>query len=116
MSELSLGMVLLGTIAACTVIMTAYLVTLARRLNRILPEAEKALRESHSALRQVRRLLARGDHATRQIESVVTRGCEVAAEALERFSQVRAAATHFLTSRTRNGTRAGPRPNHRRRL
>ena len=121
MNELSLIMALLGTIAACAVLLTICLLRMSgelhrslRRLDRVLPEAEGALREARRALRQARRLLSRGDRASRRIEAVLMRGCEVASGAIERLDRVREAAAHLFTMRTRNGTRAAPRPNHRR--
>ena len=121
MTDSLLTVLLLGVIAGCAVAATACLLTTARdlraalqRLQTVLPEAEGALRESRHALRQARRLLARGDNASRHVETVILRACEAASEALERLGQMRTAATHLFHARTRNGTRAEPRPNHRR--
>ena len=121
MIDASLGLALLGVIAVCTVMLTACVLTTAgelrdalRRLHTVLPEAEGTLREARHALRQTRRLLARGDNATRHVEAVVLRACEAASDALGRLARVREAATHLFTARTRNGTGGEPRRSHRR--
>lgn len=121
MTDVSLGLALLGVIAVCAVTLTVCVLATARelrdalrRLRTALPEAERTLREARHALRQTRRLLARGDHAARQIEAVILRACEAAADALGRLTRVREAATHLFTARTGNGARGEPRPHHRR--
>ena len=121
MMDLSLSVALLGLIAACAVTLTVCVLTTSqelrhalRRLDRVLPEAEGALREARRALRQARRLLSHGHNATRHVEAVVLRACEVASGALERLGRVREAATHLFMMRTGNGTRGEPRPRHRR--
>jgi hypothetical protein len=122
MDELTLGLALLGVIACCALLMTFTVVSVAAqfrralsRLERILPEAQRALHEAQGALRQSRKLLSRGENAGRHVEAVVLRACDVATEALERLSQMREAAAHLFTLRTRNGARGVPRA-HRRRV
>ena len=117
----SLSVALLGVIAVCAIALTVCVLATAqelrdalRRLDAVLPEAEGALREARHALRQTRRLLSRGHNATRHVEAVVLRACEVASGALERLGRVREAATHLFTMSTRNGARGEPRPHHRR--
>jgi hypothetical protein len=122
MNELTLGLALLGVIASCALMLTVSLISTAAqfrralcRLEAVLPQAQCALEEARRALRQSRKLLNRGDNAGRHVEAVVLRACDVATEALERLGEMRKAATHLFTMRTRNGARGGPR-SHRRRV
>lgn len=107
MSEGTLFLTLLAVIAACSVVLTATWLFMAR-------DVRKAVQETRFAMRQARRLLARGDNATRHVETVVIRACEAAAAAVEQFGQVRKAARHLFTGNGRHGARSGPRVHHRR--
>jgi hypothetical protein len=107
MSASDLSLALLAVIAACAVVMTIAGLSMVQDLRQM-------SQETRYAIRQVRRLLARGENATRHVEAVVIRACESAAEALERLGEVRQAARHWFTGKGRNGARGGPRLHHRR--
>ena len=99
-------LVCLGLISGCAVAMTVTMVWTARdlrrtlrRVNTILPTAEKALRDVHQALDHVRRLLTRADRATRHVETVVHQVCDT--------------AEHTVHKWLGNGAGADPRRHHR---
>ena len=107
MTDSALSLVLLAVIAGCAMVFTGTWLLMAR-------DVQDAVRETRYAMRQARRLLARGDHATRHVESVVIRACEVAAKAVAQFSHMRNAARHLFNGNGRHGARSGPRAHHRR--
>lgn len=107
MSEGALFLTLLAVIAACAMVLTATWLFMAR-------DVREAVQETRQAMRQARRLLARGNNATRHVEAVVIRACEAAAGAVERFGRVRHAARHIFIGKGRNGAGSGPRFHHRR--
>jgi hypothetical protein len=107
MTESALSLLLLAVIAACSVVLTATWLFMAR-------DVQDALRETRQAMRQARRLLARGDNATRHVESVVIRACEAAAGAVAQFGEVRKAARRLFNGNGRHDARSGPRVHHRR--
>ena len=107
MSESALSLILLAVIAACALVLTATWLAMAR-------DVRGAVQETRFAMRQARRLLARGDSATKHVETVVIQVCEAAADAVEQFSQVRKAARHLFNGNGRHGARSGPRAHHRR--
>ena len=107
MSESAVSLIVLSVIAGCALVLTATWLLMAR-------DVRGAVRETRFAMRQARRLLARGDNATRHVETVVIRVCKAAADAVEEFSQVREAARHLFNGNGRHGARSGPRAHHRR--
>ena len=107
MTDSALALILLAVIAGCAMVLTGTWLLMAR-------DVQDAVRETRYAMRQARRLLARGDNATRHVESVVIRVCEAAAGAVTQFSQMRKAARHLFNGNGRHGTRSGSRSHHRR--
>ena len=107
MTDSALSLTLLAVIAACAVVLTATWLLMAR-------DVQDAVRETRRAMRQARRLLVRGDNATRHVESVVIRACQVAAGAIAQLSDVRNAARHLFNGNGRHGARIGPRAHRRR--
>jgi len=106
MPDASLLFVYLTVISGCAVAMTVTMVWTARdlrgtlrRINALLPSAERALRDVHGALDHVRRMLMRADQASRRVEGVVRHACDSAEDTLN----------HWL------GNKAGadPRRHHR---
>ena len=85
-----------------------------RRLNTVLPESARTLREARQALRHLRRIGASGHQAARRIEQVVSRACDAASEALEQATLVKQRTMDALLGRFGNGTSAEPRSRHRR--
>lgn len=120
MSEFSFTLMVLGVISVCLLVNTVTLLLTAlqfrrtlHRVNAILPDAARAIREGHRSLRRVRRLLVRVDRAARPIEAVIRRAGELAAETIERVGLFRDRAEHALLGRLGNGAGAEPRRYHR---
>ena len=107
MTDSALSLTLLAVIAACAVVLTGTWLLMAR-------DVQDAVRETRRAMRQARRLLARGDNATRHVESVIIRACETAAGAVAQFGQMRSVARRLFNGNGRHGARSGPRTHHRR--
>ena len=88
-----------------------------RQVNVMLPNADRTLREAARALAHVRRVLTRTDHLSKQVESVAIQACDVMADAMRRFSTLKAQAQKSLgkwLGTNGHGTGAEPRPHHRR--
>lgn len=107
-------------ISACAVTMTVTMVWTTRdvrrtlrRVNTVLPSADRALREVHRALDHVRRMLMRADQASRRVESVVQQACDTAQDAVQRFSALKEQARHSLGKWLGNEAGADPRRHHR---
>ena len=111
---LALNSVCLGLMAVTVVLTARELRDTLRRLNAVLPEADRTLREARRALHHVRRITASGHHAAQRLERVVHRVCEAASDALDEMVSVKQRTIHALLGRFGNGTRAEPRPRHRR--
>ena len=93
-----------------TVILTAVEVrrTL-RRVNAILPEAERALQEAHQAFRHSRRVLAGAARTTQYVETVAQQLCEAITDALNRITFLRNRAAAWITGHLGNGAGEEPR-------
>jgi len=114
-------MILLGVISVCLIAITAMLALITqelrvslRRLNAMLPQADRVFREAHRALHLIRQVLTTPNQAAHRVETVIHQACDAASEVLERFNGFRAHAGRLFTSRFGNGTRAGSRSQHRR--
>ena len=114
LSLLVLNSACLALIAAAVVCIACELRDTLRRLNVVLPEADRTLREARRAIHHVRRITASGQHAAQRLERVVHRACDAASEALDQMVSVKQRTIHALLGRFGNGTRAEPRPRHRR--
>jgi len=104
---------LLVVISGCTLIMTAAIVAaaldlrrVARRIDAVLPAADRALRESAQVLGRIRRLLTRADRVAARVETVCGRACEVADHTLERMTALRTRALESLNRLMGNGHHA----------
>ena len=120
MSDATRIVLLLGVMTACLLAMTLTMILTARdvrmtlqRLSAVLPDAGQALRETRQSLRHVRALLARGDKATRRVESVIDQLCDATTETLGRFTMWKGRAEQFVLGRFGNGTRGEPRQRRR---
>jgi hypothetical protein len=108
---------LLGLISACVLVMTCVFVMTAndlrrvlRRVETLLPDCARAIREAQQALGTTRRLMARASRLARQVEGVVAQACEVAADTIGEVLDLRARARRFLAQwHGKNGARSGPR-------
>jgi hypothetical protein len=103
-------------ITACLVALTVTAILTAievrrtlRRVNAILPEAERALQEAHHAFRHSRRVLAGAARTTQYVETVAQQLCEAASDALHRVSFLRNRAAAWIAGHVGNGTGAEPR-------
>lgn len=113
-------LVCLVVISGCAVAMTVTMVWTTRdirrtlrRVNTVLPSADRALREVHRALDHVRRMLMRADQASRRVETIVQQACDTAEDTVQRFSALKDRAEHSLGKWLGNGTGAEPRRHHR---
>ena len=111
---LVLNSVCLVLIAIAVVLTARELRDTLRRLNTVLPEADRTLREARRALHHVRRIAVSGHQAAERLERVVHRVCEAASDALDDMVSVKQRTIQALLGRFGNGTRAEPRPRHRR--
>ena len=122
MSETFLPVLFLGVMAACFVAMTLTVAFTARelrhtlrRVNAVLPGADRTLREAHHCLQVVHQLISRTNTSMRQVETVVHQVCGAASDLVERWAWLKQRAEALWTVRMGNGTRAEPRSHHRRR-
>ena len=111
---------LLVVVTACVLAMTIAVALTAwefrrtlRRVNAILPGADRAIREAHRSLEQIRWLLTRTNHVSRHVEAVIHQGCDAASDTLRRFLRMKEQAQAFWAARFGNGAGAEPRSHHR---
>lgn len=122
MPEPALVIVLLAVAVACLVAVVTTALLTARdfrrtlhRINGMLPEADRALREARRSLEGARQLLARADTASRRVEGVVHDACDAVSGTLSQVTLWRKRASRFLKEHVGNGAGADPRRHHRRR-
>jgi len=113
--------ILLGVMSVGVLVMTVTVWLAARDLrrtvrqaSRMLPDCDKAVQEARRTLMSIRQLLARTDHATRQVEGVIRKACDTASEVIGRVVFLKDKAEDFLAGRFGNGARSGPRQRDRR--
>ena len=113
--------ILLGVMSVGVLVMTVTVLLAARDLrrtvrqaSRMLPDCDKAVQEARRTLMSIRQLLARADHATRQVEGVIHKACDTASEVIGRVVFLKDKAEDFLAGRFGNGARSGPRQRYRR--
>ena len=121
MPEAALVTLLLGVISVCLVAITVTALVTARefrmtlrRINTMLPRADRALQDAQRSLTLMRQCVTRADLAAQRVEAVVHAACDVASEAVTRFSRWKGQAQQFFTARFGNGAGSEPRPHHRR--
>ena len=123
MTEISLALGCLALLGVCAVIMTTTVVLTSLDLRRVLrqvhglvPRADEALRESTRAMTHLRRLLARTERVSKQVEAVAVQACETMADAIRQFSILKAQAEKSLgkwIGTNGHGAGAESRPHHR---
>ena len=96
----------LGVVGVCVAILTVTIVKTAAELRR-------TLRDTRASLRRARRLVVKADRAATAVEAVVQQVCEVAIEAIDRFSRLRRRAQALWAGHVGNGAGVGPRSHHR---
>ena len=106
----------LTVLGVCAITMTLAVVIAVHELRRTmgqlrarLPQCDQALAEARRTLAHLRRLLARSDHATRHVEGVIHKACDVAAGIIDRVVFLKEQAEGVWAARFGNGTRVGPR-------
>lgn len=67
-----------------------------RRINELLPDAEVAVKEAKHSLAHARRVLARTDHVSRQVEAVALKACETVSVVVEQVAALREQAEHSV--------------------
>lgn len=122
MSESSLAVILLGVITAGFIALVIIVQSTARdlrrtlrRVNEMLPQAGRTLHEARGAFHQARQLIARTNHAAKDVEAVVRETCDTMLDALNRIALWRERAQGFLKEHFGNGAGADPRRHHGRR-
>ena len=111
---LTIATLCLLTVTITVVLTAAQLRATLRRLDALLPDAGEVLAQLRRSSRHVRRLLTRADAASRQVEGLVLRACELASETLERVSSVRDYMWQMMGRPLRHHRMgAEPRPQHR---
>ncbi|MDP3723587.1 MAG: hypothetical protein Q8R91_08845 [Candidatus Omnitrophota bacterium] len=121
MPSTPLTFALLGLVSVCFLIITVTGVVVAyevrqtlRRINRLLPAADQALREAHQAFRQGGRLLLRASEATEQAEAFVRQTYDTASKTLGQVVRLPRQAQRWLSRWMGNGAGAESRLRHRR--
>lgn len=111
---------LLVLASGCLLTITVALILIARdchetlrRLNALLPAAERALEEVGRALRSGRRVLGSAERASRHVETVVHEACEAAAGSLGRLVRIGERVRKGWVGQFGNGAGSGPRRHHR---
>lgn len=98
MTELPLVIIALCALAvAWSVVMTTFewRCTL-RRVNVMLPDAERAIKEAKLSLTHVRRVIARTDHVSKQVEGVALKACETISSVVEQMAALKLQAEHSV--------------------
>ena len=123
MSDISVALCCVALLGVCAVIMTATVVLTSldlrrvlRQMNRLVPRADEALRESTRAMTHLRRLLARTEHVSKRVEAVAVQACDTIADAIRQFAILKAQAEKSLgkwIGTNGHGAGAESRPHHR---
>ena len=67
-----------------------------RRVNTLLPDAELVIKEAKRSLTHVRRVIARADHVSKQVEAVALETCETVSGVVEQVAALKLQAEHSL--------------------
>ena len=120
MPETPLGLLFLGILTACLLVITLTIFVTAgelrrtlRRLNVMLPDAARAMHDARRMLRRGRRLLARADAASGYVEAVIRQACDAATDVLNAIGRFKTRTEMLWTKRFGNGAGAEPRRHHR---
>ena len=87
-----------------------------RRVNTLLPDAELVVKEAKRSLTHVRRVIARTDHVSKQVEAVALKTCETVSSVVEQVAALKLQAEHSVGrwfGTNGNGTRAESRSRRR---
>lgn len=87
-----------------------------RRVNALLPDAEKVIKEAKLSLTHVRRVIARTDHVAGQVEAVALKACKTVSSAVEQITALKLQAEHSVGrwfGANGNGTGVGSRSDRR---
>lgn len=121
MSDAPSLVVFLGFFSICLIAMTMTILVTARELrqtlqhaNRALTGMDRAVGEAHRCIEYLRHIFSRADQATRHVESIVHRSCDIVSDTVDQLATFNGRAKAFLMGRSTNGTRVDPRPNGRR--
>jgi hypothetical protein len=113
---MSIIVVLLGIISLSAVVTALGVVIAARdlrrtlrRVNRMLPACEEAIREVHQTFEVAHKILTRTQHAASHVETTIERACVSAMGLIERMVSWPSRARVFLKDQFGNGARSGPR-------
>ncbi len=121
MTELPFVILSLCAVAVTwSVVMTSFeLRCTLRRINELLPDAEAVVKEAKRSLTHVRRVIARTDHVSKQVEAVALKACETISEVVERVVALKLQAEHSVGRwlgtngrGTGNGSRSHRRSNN----
>ena len=87
-----------------------------RRADGMLAHGEEAAQEAHRTLVEARHLLVRTNHATRHVEGVIGKACDMATEVIDGVAFWKGKVQGILSEHLGNGhgTGAGPRRPSRR--
>lgn len=114
------GLIALGLVSACAVVITVTMVIVARdvrralaHLNAMVPECRRALGQMDRSLTAARRILATVERGTRQVERVVARAADTAGGAIDRLAAWKDDAAAFFAGRVRNGVGSEPHRRYR---
>ena len=120
MFESSLGVLFLGLIGFCSVLITiASLITTralwqaSYQLNTLFSHGKKTLHETHQMVGTARQLLARTDKAAARVEGMIDKTCGVAESVLEQIDFVKEKTQTFWTRQFGNGTKPRSRNGQR---
>lgn len=105
---------LCALIVTWSVMVTAFDLRLTlKRVNALLPDAEEVVKEARRSVIHVRRVIARTDHVSKQVEAVAVKACETVSEVVERVAALKLQAENSVGRwlganghRTRNGSRS----------
>ena len=117
MTNLSCLVLLLGVISLCLIVMTITVVRLTCDVRRTLRRVNLMLPEARRSLQHMRRLLARTNRATQQVEAVIHAACDTASGALAQVGLWKDRAQAAVSRYIGNGGHAAgavPRRHHRR--
>ena len=98
MTELPLVILSLCAIAVTwSVVMTTFewRCTL-RRINGLLPDAQTMVKEAKQSLAHLRRVTARTDHMSKQVEAVAFKTCETVSGVIEQIAALKLQAEHSV--------------------
>ena len=122
MPESTSAIILLCLVSLCLLAMTVTMAWTARefrqtlrRLNVMLPRADRALHDAGRSFHQARQLLVHANRATRRIEGAVRLACDTTLDTVHHVALWKRRLQGFLHEHAGNGAGADSRRHHRRR-